>query len=233
MSKSTRSISLPERAGNVTDRSREVRTVLKNNDNKRTIEKENEVEEHYGRSSLSFRVDQMTLVQRKDIMERQKKIADMNMSREIDCFHTMLKQLTDQWQESEIRENLSRMSILTDGLKMKIGMLSQNATNLGSLRQEYSSSSRVAVISEYVEMIKEKTIAVHNKVVETKKTLLDNKIEVDRHYPDCKPNQSQSRSVSINSMCPSSSSSSTSFSNTRSTNYHERSKSVTDSRTGW
>jgi len=78
------------------------------------------------------------------------------------------------------------MSILTDGLKMKIGMLSQNATNLGSLRQEYSSSSRVAVISEYVEMIKEKTIAVHNKVVETKKTLLDNKIEVDRHYPDCK-----------------------------------------------
>lgn len=139
-------------------------------------------------------------------------------------------------------------------------------------------------------MIKEKTIAVHNKVVETKKTLLDNKIEVDRHYPDCKevpsvktsaysslwytnnridtrylmdfgleilindfnefktkfenanvltltpspkPNQSQSRSVSINSMCPSSSSSSTSFSNTRSTNYHERSKSVTDSRTGW
>merc|ERR1719394_1807705 len=47
------------------------------------------------------------------------------------------------------------MSILTDGLKMKIGMLSQNATNLGSLRQEYSSSSRVAVISEYVEMIKD------------------------------------------------------------------------------
>ena len=65
--------------------------MLKNNDNKRTIEKENEVEEQYGRSSLSFRVDQMTLVQRKDIMDRQKKIADMNMSKEIDCFHTMLK----------------------------------------------------------------------------------------------------------------------------------------------
>ena len=60
------------------------------------------------------------------------------------------------------------------------------SANLGSLRQEYSSSSQVAVISEYVEMIKEKTVAVHNKVVETKKTLLDNKIEVDRHYPDCK-----------------------------------------------
>jgi len=42
-------------------------------------------------------------------------------------FH--FQQLTDQWQESEIRENLSRMSILTDGLKMKIGMLSQNASN--------------------------------------------------------------------------------------------------------
>ena len=65
--------------------------MLKNNDNKRTIEKENEIEEQYGRSSLSFRVDQMTLIQRKDIMDRQKKIADINMSREIECFHTMLK----------------------------------------------------------------------------------------------------------------------------------------------
>ena len=47
MSKSTRSVSLPDRAVNQLvnnpDRSREVKTVLKN-DGKRSIEKENEIE---------------------------------------------------------------------------------------------------------------------------------------------------------------------------------------------
>ena len=82
-----------------------VRTVLKVNENRRTIEKENEVEVilfkvneiknnknqgQFGRRSLGFRVDQMTLTSRKEMMERQKKLADINMEREIDCFHNML-----------------------------------------------------------------------------------------------------------------------------------------------
>ena len=39
---------------------------------------------------LGFRVDQMTLTSRKEMMERQKKLADINMERELDCFHNML-----------------------------------------------------------------------------------------------------------------------------------------------
>ena len=112
MSKSARSISLPDRAGINIDRAREgiflfhsfdqsdinmttqifsVRTALKSSDNKRSFEKGSEVEESFGRSSLSFRVDQMTLQQRKIIMERQKNIADDNMVNEINCFSNMLK----------------------------------------------------------------------------------------------------------------------------------------------
>ena len=44
----------------------------------------------FGRRSLGFRVDQMTLTSRKEMMERQKNLADINMEREIDCFHNML-----------------------------------------------------------------------------------------------------------------------------------------------
>ena len=108
MSKSARSISLPDRAGINIDRAREgnilfhkfnkskhllfaVRTALKSSDNKRSFEKGSEVEESFGRSSLSFRVDQMTLQQRQIIMERQKNIADDNMVNEINCFSNMLK----------------------------------------------------------------------------------------------------------------------------------------------
>ena len=39
---------------------------------------------------MGFRVDHMTLTSRKEMMERQKKLADINMEREIDCFHNML-----------------------------------------------------------------------------------------------------------------------------------------------
>jgi len=44
MSKSTRSISLPARAGALNDRTREVKTALKNSENLRRTEKENEIE---------------------------------------------------------------------------------------------------------------------------------------------------------------------------------------------
>lgn len=186
MSKSARSISLPDRAGINTDRAREVRTALKSSDNKRPFEKGTEVEESFGRNSLSFRVDKMTLQQRKIIMERQKNIADENMVNEINCFSNMLKQLTDNWQESEITEISARMSAITDGLKQKIGMLSQNAVNLGSLRQECSSSGRVLVITDYVDLMKERKMNLHKKVLDTKKTLVDNKIELDSHYPESK-----------------------------------------------
>ena len=76
---------------NMTTQIFSVRTALKSSDNKRSFEKGSEVEESFGRSSLSFRVDQMTLQQRKIIMERQKNIADDNMVNEINCFSNMLK----------------------------------------------------------------------------------------------------------------------------------------------
>ena len=44
----------------------------------------------------------------------------------------------------------------------------------------------MVVICDYVEMIRERTAALHDKVLQTKKTLIDNKIEIDRHSPDCK-----------------------------------------------
>ena len=54
------------------------------------------IQEQFGRGSLSFRVDQMTLTPRKEIMERQKKLADCNMDREIDCFYNMIN-VIDDW----------------------------------------------------------------------------------------------------------------------------------------
>ena len=44
----------------------------------------------------------------------------------------------------------------------------------------------MVVICDYVGMIRERTAALHDKVLQTKKTLIDNKIEIDRHSPDCK-----------------------------------------------
>ena len=65
-------------------------------------------------------------------------------------------------------------------------MLSQNATNLGSLRQEVSSSGQVLVITDFVEQMKERQASLHNKVVDTKKTLVENNIDLDRHHHEPK-----------------------------------------------
>jgi len=154
------------------------------------------VEEMFGRSSLSFRVDQVTLVQRRDITERQKMIADTNMNNEIDCFYNMLKQLSDNWTDSEISDILSRMSSLTAGLKQKIGMLSQNAVHLGCLRQESSSSGRVAVMAEFVELVRARTAAAHTRVLDTRQKLADNNIDMERVLAALDSKTSLSRSVS-------------------------------------
>ena len=78
------------------------------------------------------------------------------------------------------------MSSISDGLKQKIGLLSQNATNLGSLRQEVSSSGQVLIVTDYVELMKERQASLHNKVVDTKKTLVENNIDLDRHHHEPK-----------------------------------------------
>ena len=41
-------------------------------------------------------------------------------------------------------------------------------------------------VGQYVELLKEKTLKLHEKVLDTKKILIDNKIDVDRHFQECK-----------------------------------------------
>ena len=58
------------------------------------------------------------------------------------------------------------------------------SVNLGSLRQEVSSSGRVLVTTDYVELMKERQASLHTRVVDTKRTLVENNIELEhRHEP--------------------------------------------------
>ena len=42
-------------------------------------------------SSFCFKTDLMTVVQRKEVMQRQKSMADININREIDCYSTVIQ----------------------------------------------------------------------------------------------------------------------------------------------
>ena len=118
----------------------------------------------------------------------------------------LIQQLTEVWQDEEMKDILSRMSTLTLGLRQNISSLAQNsgqespctaltfktkslfsaAASLGSLRQECCYSNTVTGVGEYVELLKTKTILLHQKVLDTKKILIDHKIDGERHYPECK-----------------------------------------------
>ena len=108
-----------------------------------------------------------------------------------------------------MREILARMSTLTDALKPSISLMAQTSgqflnfflqtvlcsvvisdclpsANLGSLRQECCYSNTVAGVGDYVQLLKEKTLKLHEKVLDTKKILIDNKVDMERHYTECK-----------------------------------------------
>ena len=60
------------------------------------------------------------------------------------------------------------------------------SANLGSLRQECCYSNTVLGVGDYVQLLKEKTLKLHEKVLDTKKILIDNKVDMERHYTECK-----------------------------------------------
>ena len=116
--------------------------------------------------------------------------------------------MTGVWQDDEMREILARMSSLTLALKPSISLMAQTSgqflnfllsvlysvylsdclpsANLGSLRQECCYSNTVVGVGDYVQLLKEKTLKLHEKVLDTKKILLDNKVDMERHYTECK-----------------------------------------------
>ena len=59
-------------------------------------------------SYLCFKTDQMTVVQRRDIMERQNDMADLNNDKEISLFSSLITGLGYMWQDKEVSEILSR-----------------------------------------------------------------------------------------------------------------------------
>ena len=54
------------------------------------------------------------------------------------------------------------------------------AVHLGCLRQESSSSGRVAVMAEFVELVRARTAAAHTRVLDTRQKLADNNIDMER-----------------------------------------------------
>jgi len=145
MSKSSRSVSLPARTllvgemkGNMNETKEEMKRGLKEKkisvkfkgtQRGRVKEKEIEIEieEHFGISSLCFKTDLMTVVQRKVMMERQKNIAEINKTREIDCFSTLIQHLTCLWQEPGVTEVLYRLASQAAGLRLETRRLEKEA----------------------------------------------------------------------------------------------------------
>ena len=69
----------------------------------------------------------MTVVQRRDIMERQKDMADLNNEKEISYFSSLIADLRYVWQDKEVSEILSRLACQVLGLGDKGQILAREA----------------------------------------------------------------------------------------------------------
>jgi len=159
--------------------------------------KEKEIEEHFGISSLCFKTDLMTVVQRKEVMERQKNMADININREIDCFSIVIQHLTSLWQEPGVTEVLYRLARQATGLRQETRRLAQEAASLGTLRQELSASHTVSVMVEYVDLLTERNTIVHDQLMDVRKVLGDNNIAIERPEEAVPAEAGKKRSLSM------------------------------------
>ena len=66
-------------------------------------------------------------MQRKDIMERQKDMADLNNEKEISYFSSLIADLRYVWQDKEVSEILSRLACQVLGLGDKGRILAMEA----------------------------------------------------------------------------------------------------------
>jgi len=186
-----------------------------------TKEKHREIEVDICVSVLCFKTDLMTVQQRRDIMERQKDMADLNYEKEISYFSSLMSNLRYVWQDKEVSEVLSRLTCQVLELGDKGRKLAKEADSLGSLRQEQSYMKTVLVMLEYVELLTEKNSDVHKQLVNARKVLVDNNIAIEKPVKVDPEMATKTRSVSLVSSAPSA---------VKRVFYHqeERSKSVTE-----
>ena len=83
--------------------------------------------ENFCVSCLCFKTDQMTVVHRRELMERQKNMADLNNEKEIDFFSNMITDLRYVWQDKEVSEILARLVSQVGGLTDKGKILDKEA----------------------------------------------------------------------------------------------------------
>ena len=74
--------------------------------------------------------------------------------------------------------------------------------HLGCLRQESSSSGRVAVMAEFVELVRARTAAAHTRVLDTRQKLADNNIDMERVLAALDSKAGPSWRVYLNTVIP-------------------------------
>ena len=72
-------------------------------------------------------MDQMTVLHRRELMERQKNMADLNNEKEIEFFSNLITDLRYVWQDKEVSEILTRAVIQVLGLGNKARALAKEA----------------------------------------------------------------------------------------------------------
>jgi len=176
---------------------RKISGGLKEKGNIKKMEKEQETEGQFGISSLCFKTDLVTVVQRKQLMERQKDLAIINNVKDIEAFSNQIRDLSCSWPEPAVSEILDRLCRKVVELSSKSKQLAAASASLGSLRQELSFSKTVTMMVEYVELLTERYGDIHEQLLSARKVLGDNNIAIEKPVEAEREVPGKTRSVSM------------------------------------
>jgi len=154
---------------------------------------EKDIENKFCSLSLAFKTDLATVSERKELLLRQRDIAEENFMEEIKQLKYSVQSLTRIWQDSESRATLEGVLKQINILKQSTNRMASCAQQLGAVQQESRVSTCVEIMMLHLDNIKRSYERERNELEDARGLLGKNRI-LDGKIPD---EGTRGRSVSV------------------------------------
>ncbi|XP_013787530.1 lymphoid-restricted membrane protein-like isoform X2 [Limulus polyphemus] len=137
---------------------------------------EKEIESKFSMLSLSFKMDKLTLHQRKELQQRYRKTAEKNMENESKALKEYINILDQQNNTPQMQKLISRIYQQIEMVQQASAFVSSRAELYGAIQLEERMNRAFEVIAKYVEKLKRVYDKDHQELEDIRRLLIENKV---------------------------------------------------------
>ncbi|XP_076370229.1 inositol 1,4,5-triphosphate receptor associated 2-like [Tachypleus tridentatus] len=137
---------------------------------------EKEIESKFSMLSLSFKMDKLTLYQRKELQQRYRKTAEKNMKNEAKALKEYINILDQQNKTPQMQKLISKIYQQIEMVEEATTFVSSRAELYGAVQLEERMNRAFEVIAKYVEKLKRVYDKDRQELEEIRRLLIKNKV---------------------------------------------------------